>query len=142
MIYETPASRIAEDEIADVFAKTCNVEKRRYLDLVTPDHSYSRPDRYNTFHDIGCSETKKRHINFGQYEDFYIDLSKVERLMAFPLRSIILVGFNDVIAYVDPKKTPHYKETISGRTDRNDPFDIDLVCHYKWSDFIIVKDLR
>lgn len=146
MIYETPESRAIEDAIAAGFARVRGYAWMRY---VTADDLYGTPDHMYTLNGQikKVSETKRRYNDFGIYTDYFIDKSKVDRLLEAALYDpnvssiwfpIILVGFNDVIAHISPAVTPAYRTSVGGRKDRNDPNDQDMLYHFKWSVFTIV----
>jgi hypothetical protein len=129
-IYENEKSKKIEDNIAKAFALKYGITwKRHAKGLSTPDHFFYYPK--GTVY----SETKRRYVKYRQYEDYYIDMDKVNRLKAFaPKGTFILIGFDDVFGHISLRHEPH-KTTINGRTDRNDKHDIDLVAHFSWDVF-------
>lgn len=143
MIYETITSRTIEDGIATRYTQTKGLRMTRYI---MPDGGYGTPDHvYYSTGDIvaAISETKRRYYPFGKYEDYFIDKSKVDRLLEYIFSTpLILVGFDDVIACVRPDLVRNVRTSIGGRMDRNDPNDQDVLYHYKWSDFEIVCEAR
>jgi len=134
-IYETPESIKIEDSVAEKFAEHYEYSWVRHNEeLVTPDHVY-----YVDSCMVGASETKRRYNKFGLYDDYFIDKQKVERLIEYgeghSIKVIILIGFDDKIAYLNPK-TPIIKESTGGRRNRNPR----RLVHYRWDDFKIVME--
>ena len=86
---------------------------------------------------VGWVEVKCRNINWGQYPTLHISVHKVADLMtlaeASGLPAFIAVQMNDCL--VAHKIAHPYPVVFGGRTDRNDPEDMEPVFDIPFSSF-------
>ena len=85
---------------------------------------------------VGVAEMKRRYNWSDKYKTFYVSLIKPQAAEVYEARNIpavFVIQWNDVIGWVRAKG--HVFTSISGRSDRNDPDDIEEVAHYRISDF-------
>jgi hypothetical protein len=146
MLNETEADRLNQTEIADF------VQRRYHFDgyvWLSPfgyrlDGCFYKADGL-TRQPKQFFEAKCRSFAFGRYKEGY-NIS-VGKLMAAHwlhdvtgLRSALYARFSDgVIAATDI--THHqYGLVIGGRTDRNQPYDIEPMAQIPWDKFKIIRD--
>ena len=74
------------------------------------------------------AEVKKRDIPSDKYREILLSFDKYDamvRLTEYGFKCILVFEFHDGIFYVDVKNIVDCKIGIGGRTDRNDPEDIE-----------------
>ena len=89
---------------------------------------------------VGAVEVKCRTNPREQYPTFYVDLSKYQSLQwwrANGVPGLILVQWKDCAGYVSVPVT--HTIGTAGRTDRNDPLDMDVVVFIDTAKFTIIS---
>lgn len=134
-IWETVQDRTREqgvaDFIADILGLRCvNTSTTSPIDFELYNH--------DSLHAV--MEVKCRNIRWGQYDDFRVDKSKIDKvdLMAQDryCAALIVVRCNDRIGITNaPNFIRHATQGVISRTDRNDRNDTDRAYCMPWDKF-------
>lgn len=121
MIMEAVLPRLAKYDIVGFYK----------LNALSYGLDYALLDRHDKV--IGWAEVKRRHNPMKQYKTLFIAAQKIMKVRIFsalyPLPVKYFAGFDDAIGMLDLTIPPSFI-AIGGRTDRNDPDDIEPMCHY------------
>ena len=139
--YETAADRENEHRIAEYFCKFMGKAKPVKSPLISGSYHIdyeARADEALMF----SFEAKRRFVDFGFYRTMFISLNKVKAAYRKwydtdkPVFWAIEFN-NEVFAYTDLcwGSTTRYAENRRGRTDRNDPLDLETVWHIPLEEF-------
>ena len=127
--YETVGDRLQEDNVSNQLRAAWN------LDV------WSLPP-YTTTGDLllgkdgmlrAICEVKRRYNPLNKYETYIISRSKLGRISAMAealnTKGLLVVQFDDVLAWHDATDALAYETKSGGRYDREDPNDIELMVH-------------
>lgn len=131
--YETSKDLANEKRIIRPYAEAFGYD---YKKLPSGDYA-----DYALFKDgelVAYVEIKRREVSYFCYDTIYLSEEKFDDLLGRDVPSIFLVGFDDGIGWV--RLRPEHKDDVGlgGRTDRNDPLDIERVCHIPIEDFTAI----
>ena len=135
-IYETEKDLVNERSLSDVVSKKwkCTLQKLQPRDPF--DYAAVRSKEVVAF-----VEMKNRTNSFGKYDTYMISMTKLVHArsinQATSLPCILAVRWTDLIGWVRLDNVTT-QVTMGGRFDRNDPQDIEPVCHISMKDFIII----
>jgi len=125
--YETETDRRREDWVAKRFALKTGV-----LQHELPENS--RIDRLLTDKNHkprGWAEIKCRTHECGHYDTYAISETKFKTMLwmkkATNLPVMLVVGFMDLVAWIDVTSLGGLRVVEGGRTDRDDPLDVERV---------------
>jgi len=78
-------------------------------------------------------EVKRRYNPLDKYETYIVSRSKLERISAMAsalnTKGLLVVQFDDVLAWHDATDALAYSSIWGGRYDREDPNDLELMVH-------------
>jgi hypothetical protein len=132
-LYENDASRTAEQRIAQI------VSDKWKCSLIKLPRSYVLDYVAERNGKLTCwVEIKQRNFKFGEYVDYTISLHKYMDMLTYVektgLPALLVVEFSDGLIYWHLATRPCVVG-IGGRTDRNDPQDVEPVARIAWAEF-------
>jgi hypothetical protein len=134
-VYETEQDRANERFVMDEIKRT-----RGWLSYATP--TLSCVDLIVTSGDriVGFVEIRTRNMNFGTYDDVIFSAKKMESIIELSaithLPTYLMLNLTDgIFVWGCPKSMSNIVIRKGGSTRRNDPLDIEQVCHLPWSNF-------
>ena len=136
-IYETQDDRDREalvaKKVGDAFK--CSMGKLQPRDAF--DFAAMRGDKI-----VGFVEIKVRANPMGQYSTYMISMTKLATAHAIFAATktpcILAVQWTDALGYIDMNAVDVTLK-MGGRSDRNDPRDIEPVCHIDISGFTLIR---
>ncbi|MGW8178277.1 MAG: hypothetical protein ACWGQW_05860 [bacterium] len=127
--YETDLDREIEGDIAERFARHFNCTQHELP-------QYSRVDRviFGPSGNLrGFIEIKRRYYECGRYNTFFVSKKKFQVMSwlyrATQLPVMLVVQFDDLIAWIDIGKVGPAQLRCGGRSDRQDPQDTEPMAH-------------
>ena len=136
-VYETEGDRSRESAVARKIetAFRCSMSKLQPRDRF--DYACIRGDDIVAF-----AEIKVRKNPMHQYDTYMVSMTKIVHAnmihSAVRLPCILFVQWLDALGYI-PMNRCDVSLRMGGRSDRNDPLDIEPVCHIDISRFRIVR---
>ena len=138
--YETKKDRANQARAMEAFAKIYRyefVDLPQYHEMDFAIVERQRVDRH-TFPLIkALVEVKCRTFSINKYPTMMVDIRKANYALNCGLPTILLTSWTDALAFIKFKSERFY--TMGGRRDRDDPYDYDIMCHYKIKDFTRLK---
>lgn len=135
-VYEKEEDRSRELEVSRQVS-----EKWRAKCLMMPKFSAADMLIFDHNNNPRCwAEIKSRNIPFGKYEHMHVAVSKILRLQQLvqltKLRAIIIGNLTDGIYWHHcPETEAEIVKDNGGRTDRNDPKDLEPMACFYWHNF-------
>lgn len=127
--YETDEDRQLEEDIAQRFAS--NFNRKQHALPVNSRIDRAVFDQHGTL--TGFFEVKRRHYECGHFNTFFISLEKFKAMrwvgQTLKLPVMLVVQYDDLIAWIDITKLGGVAVRDGGREDRKDPSDIEKVVH-------------
>jgi len=137
--YEQPDDRKREMWVAERFAREMGLKQ-----IEMPENS--RIDRFLIDKDDnprGWVEIKCRTTECGHYDTYALSEQKFKTLLWLHkitnVPSLLVVGFMDMIAWVEVNKLGGLRVVDGGRQDRNDPLDIERLVHIPITKFRYIE---
>lgn len=134
-VYETEQDRENERFVMDEIRRT-----RGWMSHATP--TLSCVDLIVISGDliVGFVEIRTRNIKFGTYEDVIFSAKKMESIIKLSsithLPTYLMLNLTDgIFVWPCPKSMHNIIVRQGGSTRRNDPLDIEQVCHFPWKNF-------
>lgn len=127
-VYQTAADLAAEEEAAKIIARLFKCELVKLPNFYPLDRAALRGKVITAFIEI-----KRRHLKIDERTEVWLSLHKVGNARTLNLTSgkpcFVFFQFDDVLAYAD--MIGDYKDIrMGGRTDRDDPQDIEPLAIY------------
>jgi hypothetical protein len=125
--YETASDRQREQSAAERFAAHFGGELINFPPMARVDKLLMIGGKMRALMEVKCRTHK-----FGHYDTYMLSAEKYMTLLRasrdFNIAGLVVVGFTDCIAWVDTKAVGGLRIIAGGgRTDRNDPQDIEKV---------------
>ena len=135
-IYETDEDLKKERSLSDVISKSWKCELQKLQPRDPFDYAAVRDGKVVAF-----VEMKNRTNECGKYDTYMISMTKLMHARsikeATEIQSILAVKWTDSVGWVKLNNiTAHV--TMGGRFDRNDPQDVEPVCHIDMRDFVMI----
>lgn len=138
--YEKKEDLINEDGVAKVFClhMNCTYKKVREIDDYSPDVSFYRDDKR-----VAVGEIKCRTCDHEEYGTYLISAAKLDGIMSrwTPIPIVLIVRWTDGIYWVavTERAASSWKKALGGRTDRDDPKDVEACYRIPISQFTMLK---
>ena len=135
-IYETDEDLKKEKSLSDMISKSWRCELQKLQPRDPFDYAAVRDGKVVAF-----VEMKNRTNEYGRYDTYMISMTKLMHAKnikeATDIPSILAVKWTDSVGWVKLNNiTTHV--TMGGRFDRNDPQDVEPVCHIDMKDFVMI----
>jgi hypothetical protein len=134
-LYETQHDRNLEQTVMDLFCEYKGYSENKKLDISERlDFNFSHNGEL-----AGFAEVKVRNNTREKYPTYMISLTKLQSAWQlykqYRKPCYLIVGWTDCIGMIDFFSHPYVD--VGGRKDRGDIADIELVCHYDISRFVL-----
>ena len=127
-IYETQSDIDNETSLVSSLEELWSCEAHKLPRSYQLDYALFKKNRL-----VALLETKRRRVDRNKYPSIMVSASK--RLAAHQYSDLLgvpalfVIEYDDGVCFIDFDEEPdHY--AMGGRVDRNDPADMELVCHY------------
>ena len=127
-LYETQNDLMRESAVAKELCKQWKCDGKKYSTAHHLDYKLTRGNQLMALCEIKC-----RNVHSYDYDTYMISYNKIKNARTISreqrVPAFIVVHYEDDIQYFDVEELPNLLSE-GGRTDRNDPFDIEEVAHY------------
>jgi len=137
--YETESDREAENAIADRFAEEYAGTQLEFPEFSRIDRLFTRRGKPRAWLEI-----KRRNHECGRYNTYALSAKKYQSMVRLAkitnVPSILVVGFTDLIAWVNLDELGALSMWQGGRDDRDDPQDEEYMVHIPIARFKFIMD--
>jgi len=128
-LYETQEDIQRETAVAAELSRAWKCDTRKFGKAYTLDYELLRDNEV-----VALCEIKCRFVSWDTYDTYMISIQKIKEARKIAdsrrLPAFIVVHYEDDIRFFHVNMEPDWTEQ-GGRTDRDDPMDIEEVAHYK-----------